>query len=242
VAQQETSALFSLKELMRLEESRIREEEERARQRVETAARARREAERLAAERKLAEMRAAEDRVREADARRREEAARLEALRAAEIERARVEAVERARAEALIQKQAHDEKLALLRASDTKKRLAWTAWISLALCITMVAAGALLYFGKWKPAAEARALEMQGIIDEQRARSHEMERSLDEQKKKAEEIEERLRAQREATPSTAPAPIPDKGPRVQRPVKPPPPKPTSCTCEPHDPICGCLSH
>ncbi len=242
MAQQETSALFSLKELMRLEESRIREEEERARQRVEAAARARREAERLAAERKLAEMRAAEDRVREAEAQRREESARLEGLRAAEIERARVEALERARADALIQKQVHDERLALLSASDAKKRLAWTAWISVAASIAIVAAGAALYFGKWKPAAEARALEMQGIIAEQRERSQEMERTLDEQKKKAEEIEARLRAQKDAPRSVAPAPIPDKGPHVQHPVKPPPPKPTPCTCDRHDPLCGCFEH
>ena len=82
--QKESSVLFSLKELMNLEENRIKEEE------AEKAARARAEAERKAredAERRAAEerrLREEEEARRGEEQRKREELARVEAIRLGE--------------------------------------------------------------------------------------------------------------------------------------------------------------
>ena len=99
--QKESSVLFSLKELMNLEEDRIKQEEETKRAQAEAAERSRLDAERRAREEEEARIRAEENRRRTEEARSREENARLEALRLAEVEKARVEAEQRARMEAM---------------------------------------------------------------------------------------------------------------------------------------------
>ena len=123
MAQQETSALFSLKELMVLEEDRIRQEHEQRRKQAEDAERARQKAEANARERELARRRFEEQRRLEGETRKREEEARLEAIRAGEIERARVEAMQRVRSDELAAARAHAERLAALAGGEQKKRL-----------------------------------------------------------------------------------------------------------------------
>ena len=98
--QKESSVLFSLKELMNLEEDRIKTEEADRAAQAAAAERARQDAERQAREAEQARIRAEEERRRAEEQRSREEAARLEAIRVAEIEKARVEAEQRARLEA----------------------------------------------------------------------------------------------------------------------------------------------
>lgn len=151
-----SSVLFSLGELMRIEEQRVVEE----RQQVDDA-RAAVERARLEAEaRSAAEQRArleAERVRREAEARaEREEAARLEAMRAAAIERARIEAEEKARMLAMAAAQEHEKSLVALREDASKKKLSRLLGGSIAGALLLAAGGAGLYFGKIRPEAEAK--------------------------------------------------------------------------------------
>src|SRR5215467_7664113 len=97
--QKESSVLFSLKELMNLEEDRIKNEEAEKAAASAAAEKARADAGLVAREAEEARIRAEEERRRMEEARAREEAARLEAIRHAEVEKARVDAENRARLE-----------------------------------------------------------------------------------------------------------------------------------------------
>src|SRR5678816_3695297 len=96
--QKESSVLFSLKELMNLEEDRIRQEDEEKKKRAEAEVLARQEAERRARD---------------------QEQARLHA----EEERRRGEDEQRARLEAMSQQQAHQLQLSTLQHDEHKKKL-----------------------------------------------------------------------------------------------------------------------
>src|SRR5277367_2853584 len=95
--QKESSVLFSLKELMNLEEDRIKQEEQEKRRQDEAATHARMEAERRVREEEESRIRAEEERRHADEQRTREDAARLEAIHTAEIERTRLEAENSAR-------------------------------------------------------------------------------------------------------------------------------------------------
>jgi len=143
--QKESSVLFSLKELMTLEEDRIKQEEDQKRAAEEAAARARAEAERRVREEEEARMRAEEDRRRAEDLRTREEAARLEAIRHGEVEKARVEAENQARIQQLRHQQEHERELALVTHDKSKKRLVLIAsGIGVTAVIGMVVAGVVI--------------------------------------------------------------------------------------------------
>jgi colicin import membrane protein len=121
--QKESSVLFSLKELMNLEENRIKEEEQEKdrRARAEAERRTREESERRAAEERR--LRDEEEARRTEEQRKREELARVEAIRAGEIEKAKAEAEHQARMQALAAQQAHEQQLTVLKSDQTKKRL-----------------------------------------------------------------------------------------------------------------------
>jgi colicin import membrane protein len=121
--QKESSVLFSLKELMSLEEDRIRTEEADKAASVAAAEKARVEAERAARDAEEARIRAEEERRRMDELRSREEAARHEAIRQAEIEKARVEAEQQARLQAMAAQQQHEQNLAALKHDEGKKKL-----------------------------------------------------------------------------------------------------------------------
>ncbi len=143
--QKESSVLFSLKELMTLEEDRIKQEEEAKRQAEEAAARARAEAERRVREEEESRLRAEEDRRRAEESRVREEAARLEAIRHGEIEKARVEAENQARIQQLRHQQEHERELALVTHDKSKKRLVLIAsGIGVTAVIGLVVAGVVI--------------------------------------------------------------------------------------------------
>jgi colicin import membrane protein len=189
MAQQETSALFSLKELMRLEEDRVRQEHEIRRRTAEEAERSRREAERALREREQARLRRIEEQRLEVEARGRDEQVRLEAIRAGEIERARVEAIERTRSEARAAERAHEQKLASLAADETKTKLRRRVWAAGITCCALLAAGPLVYFGKIRPSVEEGTRSWQSIVDAQRAQRDQLERDLRAQDDKLRELE-----------------------------------------------------
>jgi colicin import membrane protein len=121
--QKESSVLFSLKELINLEEDRVNQEKV-ARQQEETRKRREREEqERRAREEEEARRAAEVERVRQEEQRQREEQARLEAIRAAEIERQRIEAQQRAHLESQQQQLAHAQQLEQIKQDQGKKKL-----------------------------------------------------------------------------------------------------------------------
>jgi colicin import membrane protein len=121
--QKESSVLFSLKELMGLEEDRIREEEAEKEAAARAANEARLAAERAARDAEEARIRAEEEERQKEESRRKEEAARLEAIRVAEIERARVEADHHAHLASVAAQQQHEAAMAALSQDRHKKRL-----------------------------------------------------------------------------------------------------------------------
>jgi colicin import membrane protein len=179
-----SSVLFSLGELMKLEEQWIEEEHQRASASRAAAERARDEAEARAAHEQRVRIQAEEAR-REAEARAsREEGARLEAMRAAAVERARVEAEERARLAAMTAAQEHEKSLVALREDASKKRLSRWLGGSIAAAVLLAAGGLGLYFGKIQPEAEAR----------ERATAMELEQAKTELERTKRELDGRERA------------------------------------------------
>ncbi len=193
--QKESSVLFSLKELMNLEEDRIRQEEDAKRKAEEAAAAARAEVERRAREEEEARMRAAEEKRRGEEQRTREETARLEAIRHAEVEKARLDAENQARMEQLRHQQEHERQLAHLTHDKSKKRLVLIASGIGVLFIAGLVGGAVLYSN-----AQKRQQELQAQLADLTAKQEENNRKmadLNDQLGKATSPEDRARLQQE---------------------------------------------
>jgi colicin import membrane protein len=243
--QKESSVLFSLKELMSLEEDRIRKEEDERRRREEAELQAKLEAERRARAEEEARIQAEEARRRAEEQRAREEAARLEAIRQAEVEKARLDAENAARIEALRHQQEHERQLEAVRADKGKKRLALIAGASGFVLLVALIGGGI-------------------VIKNQIDRQHQLESQLNALTSEKEDIERKLRAaktdderarlqaeldeanRRIADFKNNPAPAPTQ--TVKRPTggntpagtgakQPDKPK---CNCTPGDPLCSCL--
>jgi colicin import membrane protein len=135
--QKESSVLFSLKELMSLEEDRIKQEEDERKRKEQAEQQARLDAERRARETEEQRIAAEQEKQRQEAQRSREEQARLEAIRQAEVEKARLDAEQQARLRAMQQQQDHERQLAAISQDEGKKKLTYIA----------VAIGAVLVFG-----------------------------------------------------------------------------------------------
>ena len=109
--QKESSVLFSLKELMSIEENRIREEEESKKRRAEEEVQAKLDADRRAREDEETRLRQEEERRRQEELRRKMEEAQVEAAKASEIEKRRLEDQHRLQMEALAKQQAHEREI-----------------------------------------------------------------------------------------------------------------------------------
>jgi colicin import membrane protein len=118
--QKESSVLFSLKELMSIEENRIREEEDAKKRAAEAEVQARLDSERRAREEEEARLRSEEERRRQEDLRRKMEEAQIEAAKAAEIEKRRLEEQHRLQMEALAKQQAHEREIVSINAQKRK--------------------------------------------------------------------------------------------------------------------------
>lgn len=151
--QKESSVLFSLKELMSLEENRIREEEDAKKKAVEAEAHARAESERRAREEEEARLRAEEERRRQDDMRRKMEDAQVEAAKAAEIEKRKLEEQHRLQMEALAHQQRHEKEIAVVNATKRKGiHPGILGGIGVALLGAIIA---VVFFVAIKPAQEA---------------------------------------------------------------------------------------
>jgi colicin import membrane protein len=246
---QDSSVLFSLKQLMSLEQQRIREEEEEARRRAEAESAARREAERRAREEHEMRLRAEEARLRAEEERRRESAARLEAICLAEIEKARFDAARQERLALMEQANEHERKLAALKQDAQKKRLKRLLVFGGAFTAVVLSAAFGIYFGHIKPEADrihAEELSERAVRDAELARlKSEYEQAVARAEKTAQDLAqtkseaERIRAQQ--TADAAKRAALDAGKRLASGRGTGTHSPPPCKCaDPNDPLCGCL--
>lgn len=176
----ENSVLFSLRELQKIEEDRVSEEEAATRAAEEAKIRAQMEAERAKREAEEAERRRIEDeerrKVEEAERLRREEQMRLQEAET----RARIQA------QAAIEQQRVQQELEIRRVEASKKRP--TTLIAIA-GVLVVLVGLLIYWVVQKQAAEEKARK------EAAAKAEEADK---ERKAKEEEAERRRKAEERA--------------------------------------------
>ncbi len=158
----ESSVLFSLKELMNLEEDRVKQEADAKTRAAQAEVQARLDAERRVRDEEEARLRAADDARRAEEQRQREEAARHEAIRVAEVERARLDAENRARLEAMRHQQEHEQRVAAISQQSGKKQATLiAAGIGAVLFIALVGGGLFIKKQNDESAAQAAAAEAQ---------------------------------------------------------------------------------
>ncbi len=245
----EGSVGFSLKELARLEEERVRElreAEARSREAEETA-RAQAEAVRLAHEREEALRADAERRAAERRAREEEESA--EAARLATMEAARREVDVRATQAEHDRRRRHELEIARAGGLDARRRLVRTLWAEALVSLAVLSACVAVYYGKLAPAAQARIARLssdlaarEGSLEELRARARGKDEAL------ASLRADLVRAQARIDELTIRLAQPTRGPG-STPHSAGPNHPTSTPlpgllvhCDPgsHDPLCGNL--
>jgi colicin import membrane protein len=250
--QKESSVLFSLKELMNLEENRIKEEEQEKekRARAEAERRAREEAERRAAE--AARLQQEEDARRAEELRKREESTRLEAIRLGEIEKAKAEAEHIARMQAMQAQQAHEQQIAALASDSTKKRLKLiVAGVSAVLVIGGILTAVMISKANEEQrqrdaialaerqrveAAQKKALEeLDKLRADQEALQSQLANAKDEAARR--EIEAKLAASKADSDAKAKAVRSGGGSRPSGGGKK---AGSDCNCPPGDPLCSCL--
>jgi colicin import membrane protein len=248
--QKESSVLFSLKELMNLEEDRIKQEDDDKRRRVEAEVQAKADAERRARENEAARLQAEEDRRRDEEQRKKEEATRLDAIRHGEIEKARVEAEQRARMEAMTKQQEHERHLTSLQHDEHKKKLQRMVTFSVGGALILLVGFLGVYFGKIKPEADARDAAARAAIMQQAEESKRLQRQLEEQTAKVNDLVAQLSsAQDDKTRAELKAKLAEAQKAQQGLARAAsgsgkssgdaPPK-KACNCQPGDPLCSCL--
>ncbi len=240
---QESSVLFSLNELMNMEQERIQKESDAKRAAEEAAMQARAAEEQRAREEEERRLREAAEQQRVNDARSREEAARLEAIRHGELEKARLDAENRARIEQLSRLQDHERQLHSLSQDKQKKKLLQIA-IGLGVFFVIFAIGAGVVIKKNLDEKEAFQAQMQQLVADRADIESKMKNaSAEDRKRYQDELDAKEKAiqnlQDHPTEAKAAAAKP-----VSRPSGPTGPKAPSKPkeqCQPGDPLCGGLN-
>ncbi|NUP10361.1 MAG: hypothetical protein HOW73_30290 [Polyangiaceae bacterium] len=259
--QKESSVLFSLKELMNLEEDRIRGEEADKAARTAAEDEARRAAERAARDAEEARIRAEEERRRAEEQRGREENARLDAIRHAEVEKARLEAEQQARMQAMSAQQQHALQIEALKTDKGKKQLRNILIGTVVAVLTIGGAGIYLAVDASKKAdaekarLEADARSKQEEIDRLNKKAEEANAKVGNlESAVANEKDQRKKAELQAQLNAAKAEAEEADKAAGRPAtggggfkaKPgaggddAPKAKTVCTCKATDPLCDCL--
>lgn len=152
--QKESSVLFSLKELMNLEENRIKEEEDAKKRAAEAEVQAKADAERRAREEEEGRLRAEEERRRQDEMRRKMEEAQIEAAKHAEIEKRKLEEQHRLQMEAMAKQQAHEKEIHVIQ---SQKRKGIHPGVMAGIGIALLGAlFAVVFFVSIKPSNEAK--------------------------------------------------------------------------------------
>jgi colicin import membrane protein len=152
--QKESSVLFSLKELMSLEEGRIKEEEDAKKKKTEAETQARLDAERRSREEEERKLRDEEERRRGEELRRKMEEAQVEAAKHAEIEKRKLEEQHRLQMEAVAQQQAHERQIQVIQSQ--KRKGAHPGLLAGIGVVLLLAIGAIVFFVVIKPASDAK--------------------------------------------------------------------------------------
>jgi colicin import membrane protein len=250
MSEEESSVLFSLKELMSIEEDRIKQEEHEQTRARQEAEQARQEAERRAQEAEEARRRAEDQRRMQDEQRQREEATRLDAIRHGEIEKARAEHEQKARLEAMASQQAHERQLAELNQDKGKTRLRnWL--IAGSIATVMILGGGGFYFYRYQQEQDrmqaANEAERKRLEEESARKEKELQTKLAEinelqdklgravdpeeierLRKKLAEAKDEAGSLKPGSGYRPPGKLPDKG------------IPEPKTCQPGDPLCSDL--
>jgi colicin import membrane protein len=252
--QKESSVLFSLKELMSLEEDRIKDEEASKERQVQMQLQAQRDVEQRARDAEQARINAEQERMRQEEQRRREEDARLDAIRQGEVEKARMDAENRGRMEAMQKQQSHDLQIAALNQDKKKKSLTYALAGGGVLFLLVLGGGAYAVNAmNAKAAAEAKRHQeelqesdkkvaaLQATLSSQQAEVDRLNGAVANAKTDGER--EAARKALEAAKSTAAKTSAALGGvRTGGAVAPAgggAPK-KACNCTPGDPLCSCL--
>jgi colicin import membrane protein len=245
---QETSVMVSIQEILRDAQSREEQEKVEAERRVreeeqrrldEIRLRQQQEQDRLRAEEEDRRRRAFEEQKRQAE---------LSALQEAAIARARMEAEAQARLAEMSSRQEHERQLHALSQDKSKRQLQiFLAGLGVLLFALAIGGGVMIKGAIDKAnAAEARTHELEAKQEqaesEKRRLMAEMEAAKDDPAKAAalrdalaaaqRRIDEIRKEQTGARKTTAVAPTPPKSTQGQS-AKP-------CNCTPGDPLCSCL--
>jgi colicin import membrane protein len=248
--QRESSFMFSLNELARMEEERVAREAAEERARKEAAARARREAEERSRADEEAKRRAAEEAQELLALRAREEAARLEATKIATVEAARAAVAEGARAAELDRQRKNELNLAQVKGDRQWRRLrGWLVGVSVSFVVA-VAAMLAIYAGVLAPRSEARVAGLVGEgarqedllrdltskLSASEGRVQALEREVADARAENAELERKLESHT-ADPQRHGHVAPPSGAATTTVKRPPPSK--GCA-NPFDPMCGDL--
>jgi len=160
-ATKETSVIFSLQELMRMEQDRITDQERERQQQLREREKAEREAKRLAAAAQEEKLRQEEQQRRAEDARAREEVARIEAMQRAILEAERARAIEQARKAQSEHELIHSLELERTVLALSRNRLrAVLMGVSIAACL-LIGVISTASFGLMLPQSERRVASLQ---------------------------------------------------------------------------------
>lgn len=237
----EQSEPFSLSELMKLEDERLRELQQERVAREESAARERADSERRRREEADAAERAAADareRARQAEL---ELVARREAMQKAVVEQSRLEVEVRARAEERELERKHELELQRLRMAGKTGQLGSLAGATflggaVMLCVTLA-----VHFAVVKPSNEHRLAELQMNVVGESTRAEELVREIGEQKRTKEGLERTVSSQAQEIEQLksrcAKAPAPTIAHKTAPSAPPPPPPPPPLHCLKGDPLC-----
>jgi colicin import membrane protein len=243
--QKESSVLFSLKELMNLEEDRIRQEETARKAKQEAELQARLDAERRQREEEESRIRGEEDRRRAEEQRVREEQARVEAIHAAEVEKARLDAENAARLEQMRRQQEHERHLQTIK-QDKHKRNLLIAAVGAALLLIFGAIGFVMVVNKNAREREESAAAQAKETMELQAKLDALNKQLEDGKNNIDNLNAQLgTVTDQAKKQQAAAALAARKMAASRPAGggggggPPKPR-AACTCQSGDPLCSCI--
>jgi colicin import membrane protein len=239
----ESSLLFSLRELETLEHERLAAEKAEQDGQREASRRARQEEELRARDAEGRRLIAEEQRRVDAERARRDEASRLEASHHAVVERARAEVQARARVEVLRLEEAHEVAMEQARARGAYRRHRWVTALG-AVALASVGTVAVLLSVELHDLERLDA-ERAAVAAREREGCERVERALGGTRQNLAELDRQLRVLRSAVPAPDLAP---RSPTQPSPVGRVPARPasrpvsksaTACTGD-GDPLNGCL--
>lgn len=191
------SILFSLDGLMDVQKKRVEREHAARLREAEVALALQQQRERLRCEAEVRKAHSLAEAARLEAQRRREEDARLEALKRAAVETARIEVEARARLEMMEQQQAHERRMQELRETTRRGRARVFAVLGFGLSTLLGVASLGAYYGKLKPDAERLRVAYTDLVSAERSRADETRRLLERSDQRKGELERELQLARD---------------------------------------------